>query len=430
MKLHQLSSPSTYFPRSCRTLRLITTSPLIFLLLTLTGTTHTALAQDCSGLPRKHRATDLIKWTRGDGKRKRRFRINTPPKYDPTKKNKLVFLFHSWADDSASYTTGDWGKTWMDESDYHGYVVVAPDALGPNQDYWASWSFLGSTNGLGQNGEVTTCDTEQGGNYCNPSCGNCPNRCGWTQCQDDDVQFVADLIAELPNYVCVDNSRVYAVGIGNGGSLVWNLGQDERTATALAGLGVIVGLPLHDYNIGKATNKKLPVIGMYGTDDLSVPPGSGNMEYSQSLDGEAYRYVPAAKIHATWAKDNGCKVKKVEATNSYDFTSNKYQECFSHCDTTSGEAPYSVDCRVADMGHESYSFNFDAALMFFEHHKGNGPWNYCKDLDNKMDCRWTEGCYWFGTYCNLGSCGLYKTEKNCVTFGCKWKSGVQNCVSK
>mmetsp|Transcript_26096 Transcript_26096/g.53427 ORF Transcript_26096/g.53427 Transcript_26096/m.53427 type:complete len:392 (-) Transcript_26096:273-1448(-) len=322
-------------------------------------------SQTCSGLLDSHRSSQVKTLSR-DGRPDRSYRIQTHATYDASKPSKVVLMFHGWGGSGGSYARGGWARF----ADEHNYIIVAPDGLGSTK----SWTFPGSSDGIGQDGtSVTTCDnTKTDPNYCDPSC-DCTNRCGWTHCLDDDFEFVVDLISDLDNHICVDASSVYAVGISNGGMFAWSLGQNSTTAALLAGIGPIIGLPHHDYNIGSGSSgSDLPVIGVYGSSDCIVPPGDGLEPYVETCDGEAYRYVDARFIHYTWADNYGCDVSGFfpgdEAPHIYDSSRPSDVQCRTHCDPMAGQ-PMSVDCR-ADMGHSSPTWTLDVVLTFFDEHAG------------------------------------------------------------
>ena len=363
-------------------------------------------AQSCSGLPSSqspNQAKTLLGTNRtGDcfGSKPcpdRTYRINTPSGYDLTQQSKIVIMFHGWGGSGRSYTR----SAWVGVADTYNYILVAPDGLDGGPRTSSSWTFPGSRDGIGQDGigqdgSITTCNTSQTTpDYCyTNSCDSCPSRCGWTHCEDDDFQFVVDLIADLRNYVCVDSTSVYAVGISNGGMFTWSLGQDSRTAPLLAGIAPIIGLPHHDYNLPNAAGD-LPVIGIYGNTDCTVPPGDGSDVFVETCDGEGYYYVDAFHIHATWASNQGCVTDP-----PYVYISSRSEViCHTHCD---GVTPLSVDCR-ADMGHLSPTWTLDVALNFFQEHAGGGeppsePPSECSQYNSHNPCV-SNGCTW-----SQGSC--------------------------
>jgi len=350
------------------------------------ATTAAATASTSSGrnsnrcgtdLPASHSSSRLLALRRSQDQDQnlpdRYYRILTPPNYDRSRPSKVVLYFHGWGEDSASLAED---PPWVQAAFDQNYVIVAPEGI------QNSWQFPGSSNGLGRNHkDVTSCDfTQSEPFYCYQDTCPCETRCGWTHCQDDDIQFVLDLLdKELPAQLCVDNDRIYALGISNGGMLTWSMAQDERIASRLAGIAPMIGVPHYDHDRGSASKWDLPVIGFYGTHDEVVPPGGFNTDWTQ--DDGGYYWITANRMHTRWAHEHGCNVQtnnnqQKMPPNTY-YQNNNLQgykiHCFTHCDVQDSNSlrqthvPFSVDCRIS-MGHETPAFMMKMALQFFERH--------------------------------------------------------------
>lgn len=152
-----------------------------------------------------------------------------------------------------------------------------------------------------------------------------------------------------------------------GGMFSWSLGQDSRTSKLIAGIGAVMGLPLHDHLVGKGDSSDLPVIGIYGDRDCFVPPGDGKDVYNEDCNDDGYLYVDAFHQHRLWASDHGCSVGSSHpARYEYNIPGRNEIDCASHCDPDDGP-PFSVDCRYnAEHGKEPW--HLDAVLKFFEDH--------------------------------------------------------------
>lgn len=254
-------------------------------------------------------------------------------------------------------------------ADEHGYVLVAVDGLSENDG--RSFTFPGSADGIGRDGmTATTCNTTQTvPNSCTQSCqsqGRCTNRCGFASCSDDDIELFIELVNEIASkYVCVDRSRVYVHGFDRGGMLAWSLAQDPRSAPMIAGVGAVQALPLHDYLIGKGSpSKAIPAIGIYSDNDCVVPPGDGSAVFSESCDGEGYRFVDAFRLHKLWAEEHGCTAHP--AKHSYEIDGRNETTCSTHCNPLEGP-PLSLDCRNNDK-HAEQPWHLDIVMKFFEDH--------------------------------------------------------------
>mmetsp|Transcript_31727 Transcript_31727/g.64559 ORF Transcript_31727/g.64559 Transcript_31727/m.64559 type:complete len:652 (-) Transcript_31727:1893-3848(-) len=332
-----------------------------------------ASPQTCPPMPYiSHDADDVLTLSRPN-RPDRKFHIYTPANFDFTKPSKIVFMFHGWSRGTFCRGRIFLSSEWRDIADTHNYVLVGVDGLseGTNESP-RSFTFPGSADGVGLDGTtVTTCQTTYGPDYCYPSCedqGKCNTRCGWTHCLDDDFGFFIDLVNQVAEkYVCVDRSRVYVYGYSMGGMFSWSLGQDPRTAPIIAGMGTVMGLPMHDYLVGKGTASDIPVIGIYGDRDCSVPPGDGSDVYNEVCDDDGYLYVDAFHQHRLWASDHGCSVGMTHpAQYEYNIPGRNEIRCASHCNPDDG-VPFSVDCRN-DAEHGKEPWHLDAVLKFFEDH--------------------------------------------------------------
>lgn len=304
----------------------------------------------------------------------RRFRVYVPANYDPTTPAPLVLAFHGWGGDRDEFI-GD--ATVTAEADARGYVLVAPDGLGPEEvgSHASSWSFRGSTSGLdgdGLNADVVgdstdICDDALTSDYDYPSCdGVAQNGCSWTQCKDDDVDFVVALVTEAAKNLCIDTGRVYAVGGSNGGMFTWELGQNEASAGTFRALAPIIGLPHRGYLAPPAQAGGTPVLLITGTRDRTVPPGDWEDDrFTTTADGDSYYYTGATAITRVWAEAAGCST--AEAAAAVDVGVPEL-DCRSYC---AGDAPLPtvLDCRAA-MGH-TYDFRWSWPLVldFFDHHR-------------------------------------------------------------
>ena len=86
----------------------------------------------------------------------------------------------------------------------------------------------------------------------------------------DDVAFVVDLIDFMAAQVCVDQQRIYATGMSNGGLFTSVLVCDlsDRIAAAVSVAGVT-----HPETC--APSRAVPFMAFHGTDDTVVPYGGG-----------------------------------------------------------------------------------------------------------------------------------------------------------
>jgi polyhydroxybutyrate depolymerase len=163
------------------------------------------------------------------GPTKRTAWVNLPPT-DGTESFPLVLNFHGTRQNGAQQMI----FTGMNaSSNQEGYMVVYPDAIG------LSWNTPIATNfsiGL------------------------------------DDVGFVDGLIDGLEAAYPIDESRLYATGISNGGMLVYTLAAQSRhafAAIAVAASGITESADFEPAN-------PLPVMVIHGTGDFYIPYNGGD----------------------------------------------------------------------------------------------------------------------------------------------------------
>jgi len=302
----------------------------------------------------------------------RRFRVYLPSTYDPTVPAPLVLAFHGWGGDAGEFLDDEVVSA---EADARGYVLIAPVGLGPEEAGRpaASWSFRGSTTGLDGDGlspevpddSTDICDDDATPDYTYPSCGGvAQNGCSWTQCTDDDVDFVVDLVAEASRNLCIDTARVYAVGGSNGGMFTWELGQNEASASTFRAIAPIIGLPHRAYLEPPARPEGMPVLLVTGTRDRTVPPGDWeDPSFTTTSDGDIYYYTGATAITRVWAEAAGCSTTAAASPVDVGVLD---LDCRSYCPDGDGLPPV-LDCR-ASTGHTyNFSWSWPLVLDFFDH---------------------------------------------------------------
>jgi len=328
--------------------------------------------QFSDGLPSSiNPATNLV-FERPDLPNRKKFKLYLPENYEPNVPSKLTFYFHGWCG------SGSVSDRLQDIADQFNYIVVSPTGLSQGFFECSSWQNYGSNTGFDSTGTEPTCDTSQNQpDYCYNSCKPCENRCQWSHCMDDDIDFVRDLIEggdgfenALKDLVCFDPANVFSTGTSNGGMFTWTLVQDERTAPLIAAGAPIIGAPHCGYDFAPAT--QTPMVSFMGIKDETVSPtnepfpGEPTDECITNRDGDAYLYVAGPQIMKTWAKagPDSCSDNVIDD----EFPSRRFNFPDLTCSTwCKGGAPYAVDCYF-DEGHTEPTYALEGAFRFFELH--------------------------------------------------------------
>lgn len=170
----------------------------------------------------------------------RGYKVHVPKSYNPNVPMPAVFCFHGLAQNSVMFCVD--GSGWVPKSDLEGFLLVMPNG------YQSSWN----------------------GGSC---CGAASNE------RLDDVAFVRALFAELGTHLNIDQDRVFATGLSNGGYMSYRLACDAADLFAAVAPGAgAVGTP----DIGGGTNiapdftdcspsHPISVLAMHGTADGLVP---------------------------------------------------------------------------------------------------------------------------------------------------------------
>jgi polyhydroxybutyrate depolymerase len=219
----------------------------------------------------------------------RTYKVHVPASYDPAKPTPMMLNFHGLTPivgPQAAESQANLSKM-VPKSDSAGFILVHPQGLLHANGTTASWN---------------------------------SGACCAEDKTIDDVGFIRALIDELGTELCVDERRVYAAGMSNGGMMSHFLGC--HLADKLAAIAPVAGLN------GSPTcepGRPLGVIAFHGTTDNLVPYDSG----VQAIDG--------------WVQRNGCNSEPSESFRNGD----------SHCDTYSGcqDGVEVVFCTVDDGGH-------------------------------------------------------------------------------
>jgi polyhydroxybutyrate depolymerase len=130
--------------------------------------------------------------------------------------------------------------------------------------------------------------------------------------------------------VCVDQKRIYATGMSNGGFMSHRLGCERANRfAAIAPVAGVLGIPP-----GSCTpSRPMPIIHFHGTADTLEPYDGGGTSGFPSV----------AQTISGWSTRNGCSAAPTQTF------SNGAAHCESTLDCTSGVEV--VLCTIDGMGH-------------------------------------------------------------------------------
>lgn len=244
------------------------------------------------------------------GDRTRTYLVHVPKGYDPTKRYPLILNFHGLLG------TGEVQQRQSKmnpAADQHGFIVVYPDGTGP-----------------------------------------LPNRLAWnagTCCASavrdnvDDVGFVRALLDALPKTYAIDQQRIYATGISNGGMLCFRLACEmpERFA-AIAPVAADLGVD------GPVPKRGVPIIDFHGLKDTFKPYQGG----IGKVMGVKHRSIP--DTIAWWVKANHCETQPAEVIKEKDYVLTKYRP-------QAGQEGAAIDFYVLPEGGHTWPGGVDVSAI-------------------------------------------------------------------
>jgi polyhydroxybutyrate depolymerase len=243
------------------------------------GSTIIPPPKDCAG--RTAQPLDAT-WTVMVGTTARTTLVHVPASYDPAVPTPVVIDLHGLGGDGAMEAALTSANA---KSDTAGFISVHPNGA----------TVPGSWNAGG-------------------CCGTAPSQ------NIDDIGFMKQLVDDLDAKLCVDDARVFAMGMSNGGYMSHRIGCE--LADRFAAIGPVAG------GIATATcapSRPVPVFAIHGNADPLV-------EYSFGQSSAN-----------AWATGNGCTTTTTTYTNGV-------ASCVTHGGCTAGADV--VFCTIDQGGHQ------------------------------------------------------------------------------
>jgi polyhydroxybutyrate depolymerase len=207
--------------------------------------------------------------------KKRTYLLYVPKSYRPESPSPLVISIHGYAEWPAhQMEISHWNRV----ADEHNFLVVYPSGTG----FPRRW------------------------------------RTGGQAATALEVQFISELIDQLEADYNIDQSRIYANGLSNGGGMSFTLaGSLSKRIAAFGGVAGAYLLPLKDYN----PERPVPAIIFHGTRDPIIPFGGGP---SASFK---YSFPDITSWVAALAGKNGCSEKPVDLPAQGEVSGKRYTNC-------------------------------------------------------------------------------------------------------
>lgn len=225
----------------------------------------------------------------------REFLLHAPPSYDGQTPLPLVLNFHGYTSNGPQQAAFSGMNA---KANAAGFVLAYPQGLPNPSSNLTSWN-----------------------------AGLC---CAFGDTDRDDVGFTGAMLDEIFATACVDERRVYATGMSNGGYMSHLLGckMADRIA-AVAPVAGVLGIAPAECQ----PSRPMPIVHLHGTADTLVAYDGG------SLGGSA----SAPDTFAGWAARNGCTGSPTES----------FQNGAAHCDTYDGcdQGVEVTLCTIDGMGH-------------------------------------------------------------------------------
>lgn len=151
-------------------------------------------------------------------------------------------------------------------------------------------------------------------------------RCGsrfWKQEeQPQDVQFISNLLDQLKKEYKIDEERIYANGLSNGGGMSFLLaGRLSERIAAFGDVGGAYVLPWAEYK----PKRPVPAIIFHGTDDPIVP-------FHAKSSVQPYALPDISLWVKTLAKHNSCQTNAVPLPGNGSASGVRYQASTSNAD--------------------------------------------------------------------------------------------------
>lgn len=243
----------------------------------------------------------------------RAYKVHLPPNYDETVKTPVVVYLHGGGGSmKAAYKDG------VDKaSDKFGFILAVPAGTGVLRDRLLTWN----------SGKWPA----RAGGFETESC------CGYAAENNiDDAEFISKMIDEIRENFNVDEKRIYATGISNGGMMSYRLACELSDKIAAIAPVAPPAIPMDC-----SPSRSVPLMHIHGTADPCAPYQGGTG--GGCLGSKKYQMQSAKDMVNTWMKMNGCSRNSITTYKKGKAVCVSYRECRDN-----SEVEF---CTVEGMGH-------------------------------------------------------------------------------
>ena len=234
----------------------------------------------------------------------RTFRVHVPPSDSESSTIPVVIYLHGGGGNAQSaYLDG-----MAEASDLWEFILVSPEGIGEIK--------FGELRGLWNGGEW------DGGACCGDA---------------DDVGFIAAMLDDLSTRFHIDESRIYAVGISNGGLMTNRLACELSDRLAAVATVAPAAIPSHC-----SPSVPISVMDIHGTGDRCNPFDGSEPSLGFCRDVPYTRQSPEEVVGA-WLEINKCSGQATIVYAKGEATCVRYSECM-----TWAQVEF---CTVEGMGH-------------------------------------------------------------------------------
>ncbi len=204
----------------------------------------------------------------------RTYYIHVPKGIDGDESVPLVLVFHGGGGNARNIQET---TSFNQKADEEGFLVVYPQGSGRVQDYLLTWN----------------------AGFC----------CGYAHENSiDDVTFIKELVTHLKAHYTINDSRIFATGISNGGMMTYRLGAElSDIFAAIAPVAASIGgQPSENESLWRIPEpiQSVSVIVFHGTNDTRIPYDGGRPTANDTKG--AFSYMSVNQSIAFWVDGNHC----------------------------------------------------------------------------------------------------------------------------